>query len=76
MSLKARNELLAIIKVKYQEASWEEKTKILDAFVIATGCQRKYAIYVLNKPIIDKTKKIVRASQYDNLVREKTKKDL
>lgn len=26
MSLKARNELLAIIKVKYQEASWQEKT--------------------------------------------------
>jgi hypothetical protein len=25
---------------------------------------------VLNKPTIDRTKKIVRASQYDNLVRE------
>lgn len=49
MSLKARKELLERIRAKYQASTWTEKTKVLDAFVDASGYRRKYAISLLNK---------------------------
>ena len=58
--------------MKYQNAAWEEKSKILDAFLINTNYRRKYAIYLLNKPsIINKiqTKK-KRLVWYDSYVKE------
>lgn len=33
LSLKSKQEFLEITKIKYQNATWEEKSKILDAFV-------------------------------------------
>jgi hypothetical protein len=72
LSLKSKQELLEITKIKYQNATWEEKSKILDAFLINTNYRRKYAIYLLNKPsIINKcqTKK-KRLAWYDNCVKE------
>jgi hypothetical protein len=47
MSLKARQELVAAIAVRYQQATKPEKQRILDEFVAATGYHRKYAINVL-----------------------------
>jgi hypothetical protein len=72
LSLKAKQEFLEITKMKYQNAAWEEKSKILDAFLINTNYRRKYAIYLLNKPsIINKiqTKK-KRLVWYDSYVKE------
>ena len=49
LSLKARKELLASIRVPYQHANREEKIKILDSLIAATGYKRKHAIAMLNK---------------------------
>jgi len=48
MSLPARQELISIVRQKYQQSDWKEKSKILDGFIAATGYQRKYAINLLN----------------------------
>jgi hypothetical protein len=47
MSLKARQELLAVTGPRYQAVSWSEKQTILNEFVAATGYHRKYAIHQL-----------------------------
>ena len=47
MSLKARQELLAVTAPRYQEVSWAEKQTILNEFVAARGYHRKYAIQLL-----------------------------
>ena len=52
LSLKSKQEILEITKIKYQNATWQEKTKILDAFLINTNYRRKYAISLLNKPSV------------------------
>ena len=51
MSFQAKKELLIQIAPRYQEANRREKTVILDAFVTATGYDRKYAIRLLSQPI-------------------------
>lgn len=51
MSLSARRELLTSVRQKYRAASWSEKGKILDGFVVATGYGRKHAIQILNDPV-------------------------
>ncbi len=43
MSLRSRKELLASIKIPYQLANKEERIKILDGLVAATGYRRKHA---------------------------------
>ena len=47
MSLKARQELVAAVAVRYQQATKSENIRILDEFVAATGYHRKYAINIL-----------------------------
>ena len=37
------------VKLNKSEVNWNEKTRILDVFVQATGYRRKYAIFALNK---------------------------
>lgn len=49
MSLNSRKELLARIQSVYASASFNEKSRILTAFVQATGYRRKYAISLLNQ---------------------------
>ena len=44
MCLSALMELLRSVQMKYHDASWSEKAKILDGFVAATDYDRKYAI--------------------------------
>ena len=72
LSLKVKKELIKNIKIKYQTASWDDKTKILDAFLVATNYQRKYAIYLLNKTNITNNiqTKVARTLRYDQSVRE------
>ena len=36
--------------MKYHDAIWSEKAKVLDGFVAAPDYDRKYAIRILNDP--------------------------
>lgn len=49
MSKQARQELLQVTKAQYQQASWKERSSILDAFTRATGYNRKYATFLLGQ---------------------------
>ena len=49
MSLQTRKELIKQIRSKYHQASWADKSKLLNGFIETTGYQRKYAIGVLNR---------------------------
>jgi len=50
MSCASRSDYLRRIYPRYQEASWEEKQRILDEFWANCDYNRKYAIGVLNGP--------------------------
>ena len=50
MCFSARMELLRSVQMKYHDASWSEKAKILDGFVAVTDYDRKYAIRLLLDP--------------------------
>jgi len=50
MSFQAKRELLLQISARYQAASHQQKTIILDEFIAATGYARKYAIRLLTRP--------------------------
>ena len=50
MSHQAKKELLIQIIPRYREASRNGKTAILDAYVAATGYDRKYATRLFNRP--------------------------
>ncbi len=51
MSNRARQELLARVAPRYQEAGGQQKSRILDEFVAITGYARKYAIRLLHGPV-------------------------
>lgn len=48
MTMQTRRELLGALRPLYQRASREERQKLLDGFVAATGYNRKHAIVLLN----------------------------
>lgn len=48
MSIRSKQELVAVLRPRYRKASRPEKTQILDELVATTGYHRKYAIQVLN----------------------------
>jgi hypothetical protein len=52
MSFRARRELLLRVAPRYQEASYQQKSRILDEFVAVTGYARKYAIRLLTSPVV------------------------
>lgn len=74
MSLSARKELLQRIRSKYQSADWQNKSRILDVFVQASGYRRKYAISLLNKTAQeeadDETRVRIRRRVYDEEVKQ------
>jgi len=51
MSFEAKRELLVQVAPRYQEATHEQKSNVLDEFVAATGYARKYAIRLLRSPV-------------------------
>ncbi len=51
MSFLAKRELLARVAPRYQTATSQQKSVILDEFVAATGYARKYAIRLLAHPV-------------------------
>ena len=61
MSKATRKDLLKHVQDRYREASWREKTKILDEFCILTSYGRKYAISLFNLTKADlQTRKAVK----------------
>ena len=71
MSLAARRELQASIRQKYRNASWADRSKLLDGFVAATGYERKYAIQLLNSAEMPALpRKRPASQQYDEQVRQ------
>src|SRR3954454_23008460 len=50
MSFRAKRELLLQVSDRYQAASHQQKSLILDEFIAATGYARKYAIRLLTHP--------------------------
>ncbi|NTU80196.1 MAG: transposase family protein [Chloroflexales bacterium] len=60
MSYRAKRELLAQTAPRYQEASHQQKSVILDEFVAATGYARKYAIRLLISPVLAPPARIAR----------------
>src|SRR5689334_9944322 len=50
MSFQAKRELLIQVAGRYRDATGQQKSRILDAFVAATGYARKYAIHLLTQP--------------------------
>ena len=48
LSFQARREVLHQMAPQYREASPSQKRTLLDAFVAATGYDRKYAMWLLN----------------------------
>lgn len=72
MSLAARTELMCSVRERYQQATWKEKTKILDGFIAATGYGRKYAIALLNDKVVEKNTPIRSKGliKYDEAVQE------
>ena len=53
LSLKVKKELLENIKIKYQKASWDDKTRILDAFCLATTRISCVLPHLKNEPLIN-----------------------
>ena len=61
MSAKSKYEYSAAIRERYQQASKQEKTLILDEFCTVCGYHRKYAIRLLNAPhLADRTGNLIR----------------
>ncbi len=69
MSLKARQELTSSLRTRYQQASYQEKQKILDEYVAATGYHRKAAIRILRADSTIAKKTRVWQVKYDAAVR-------
>lgn len=52
MSLNTRRELTQVTKARYHKATTTQKSSLLDEFTAATGYHRKYAVTLLNEPIV------------------------
>lgn len=72
MSLSARRELLNSMRERYRETPWQEKGKLVEGFMTATGYSRKYAITQLNRAPMQTLSPSPRQvhKQYDEAVRQ------
>ncbi len=72
MSFRAKRELLFQISGRYQTASHQQKSIILDEFIAVTGYARKYAIRLLTQPAPPRPTAITRprAGRYGPAVQE------
>jgi len=71
MSFQAKRELLVQVAPRYQDASYNQKSQILDEFVAATGYVRKYAIRLLTSPVSPPAPiHRIRARRYDQAVQD------
>ncbi len=73
MSLQARRELIASVKLKYQQSDWKLKKGILDGVIAATDYQRKHAIRLLNSKqngVAEQSKRIGRKPIYTDAIQK------
>jgi hypothetical protein len=72
MNLQTRREILNSIRIQYQESYWQQKSRILDGFIAASGYDRKYAIKLLNSNAVINKPAQTRQSRvkYDEQVRQ------
>ena len=66
----AKQELVATIRDRYQQASKKDKGRILDEFTAITGHHRKHGIRLLSGTAGNKGKQAVGRRIYDEAVRE------
>ena len=66
----AKQELVATIRDRYQQASKKDKGRILDEFTAITGHYRKHGIRVLVGTLGNKDNRVVGRRIYDEAVRE------
>jgi hypothetical protein len=71
ISKQGKRELLEVLRQRYQRAAKQDKTKILDEFVVIASCHRKHAIRLLtiNAPLVAATPVVPRRT-YDEAVRQ------
>ena len=65
-----RKELVEALRVRYGGAALGERIKILDEFVVLTGCHRKHAIRVLREEVTKASAAPARNRLYDEAVRQ------
>ncbi len=71
LSLSVKRKLLENIQKQYQNASWQEKNKLIDGLTLTTGYSRKYAINLLNQSTIQKTQRIYQSPpKYDEVFKQ------
>ena len=70
ISKMAKQELVATIRDRYQQASKKDKGRILDEFTAITGHHRKHGIRLLSQPVGEEEKQAVGRRIYDEAVRE------
>jgi hypothetical protein len=71
ISPQTRAELLEALRQRYQQASKQEKAKILDEFVAVAGCHRKHAIRLLSGTyLVVRAAPAVDRRTYDEAVRQ------
>ena len=70
ISKMAKQELVATIRDRYQQASKKDKGRILDEFTAITGHHRKHGIRLLNGTASTDGKQVVGRRIYDEAVRE------
>ncbi len=66
MSIGSKRELYSVVKLRYQYASRDQKSRILDEYSANAGISRKYAIRLLNEGYRKGKKKPGRKSIYSN----------
>ena len=66
----AKQELVATIRDRYQQASKKDKGRILDEFTAITGHHRKHGIRLLSETADNQGKQVVGRRIYDEAVRE------
>ena len=70
VSKMAKQELVATIRDRYQQASKKDKGRILDEFTAITGHHRKHGIRLLSVTADNQGKQAVGRRIYDEAVRE------
>lgn len=70
MSLKSKRELLAALRMTYNNASYSEKNRLLDGFQTATGYSRKHCIKLLrSEDSFEKKQRAPKSTPYNEDVK-------
>lgn len=70
MTMQSRRELLAALRPIYSKAPRQERQKLLDGFVAATGYNRKHATVLLNRATTEPPGQRSRRKKYDHEIKD------